>query len=68
MPPDDKAPRPQKLSVIVFSGDYDRVHYALAMASAAAATNRAVTLFFTMAATRALPPVIEDKKGRVPFR
>ena len=47
-------PGPDKLSLIVFSGDYDRVHYALAMAGAAAATNRAVTLFFTMAATRAL--------------
>ena len=45
---------PDKLSVVVFSGDYHRVHYALAMASAAAAVNRPVTLFFTMAAIRAL--------------
>lgn len=43
-----------RLSLIVFSGDYDRVHYALVMASAAAATNRPVTLFFTMGASRAL--------------
>jgi peroxiredoxin family protein len=43
-----------KLSVVVFSGDFDRVHYALAMASAAAATNRPATLFFTMGALRAL--------------
>lgn len=35
------------LSLIVFSGDFDRVHYALAMASAAAATDRPVTLFFS---------------------
>jgi peroxiredoxin family protein len=43
-----------KLSIIVFSGSYDRVHYALAMASAAAAIDRPVTLFFTMDAIRAL--------------
>jgi peroxiredoxin family protein len=43
-----------RLSLIVFSGDYDRVHYALVMASAAAATNRPVTLFFTMGASKAL--------------
>ncbi|MBT5048148.1 MAG: hypothetical protein HOM58_06575 [Rhodospirillaceae bacterium] len=43
-----------RLSLIVFSGDYDRVHYALVMASAAAATNRPVTLFFTMGGSKAL--------------
>lgn len=43
-----------RLGIIVFSGDYDRVHYALAMASAAAAVNRPATLFFTMGAVRAL--------------
>ena len=43
-----------RLSLIVFSGDYDRVHYAFVMASAAAATNRPVTMFFTMGATKAL--------------
>ncbi len=45
---------PDKLSIIVFSGHYDKVHYALVMASAAAAVNRPVTLFFTMLACRAL--------------
>ena len=45
---------PDKLSIIVFSGDFERVHYALAMAAAAVATNIPVTLFFTMGATRAL--------------
>ena len=45
---------PDKLSLIVQSGDYDRVHYALVMASAALATGKPVTLFFTMAGTRAL--------------
>lgn len=43
-----------RLSLIVFSGDYDRVHYAFVMASAAAATNRPVTMFFTMAGIKAL--------------
>lgn len=45
---------PDKLSIVVHAGDYGRVHYALAMASAAAAMNKPVTLFFTMAAIRAL--------------
>lgn len=47
---------PDKLSIIVYSGDYERVHYALVLASAAAATGKAATLFFTMEATRALIP------------
>lgn len=45
---------PDKLSLVVFSGDFDRVHYALVMAAAAIATNKPVTLFFTMGAARAL--------------
>lgn len=45
---------PDKLSIIVYSGAFDRVHYALATAAAAAATDRPVTLFFTMEALRAL--------------
>lgn len=45
---------PDSLSIIVFAGGFDRVHYALVMASAAAATNRKVTLFFTGRALRAL--------------
>ena len=43
-----------RLSLIVFSDDYDRVHYAFVMAGAAAATNRLVTMFFTMGAIKAL--------------
>ncbi|EWY37286.1 hypothetical protein N825_20840 [Skermanella stibiiresistens SB22] len=42
------------LSLVVFSGGFDRVHYALVMASAAAATNRKATLFFTGRAVLAL--------------
>lgn len=45
---------PDKLSIILFDGAFDRVHYGLATASAALAIGRAVTLFFTMGACRAL--------------
>ncbi len=45
---------PDKLSFVVFSGDYARVHYALVMASAAAAIDKRVTLFFTMDGARTL--------------
>ena len=44
----------EKLSLVVFSGSYEKVHYALVMASAALATGRDVTLFFTMEASRTL--------------
>lgn len=54
-PPDDiPNTAPEKLSVIVFSGDFTRVHYALVLASSAAAVGKAATLFFTMEACRAL--------------
>jgi len=42
------------LVLVVFSPAFERVHYALAIAAAALACNRPVTLFFAMAATRAL--------------
>ena len=45
---------PDKLSIVVYSGKFDEVHYALVMASAAAAVGRPVTLFFTMDACIAL--------------
>ncbi|MCW8835466.1 MAG: DsrE/DsrF/DrsH-like family protein [Rhodospirillales bacterium] len=45
---------PDKLSLVVYSGDFDKVHYALVMASGAAAIGRDVTVFFTMWASRAL--------------
>jgi len=47
-------PKSARLSLVLFSGDYDRVHYALAMAAAAAATGRPVTMLFTMGAIHAL--------------
>ena len=45
---------PDKLSIVVYAGFYDKVHYALVMASSAAAIDRPVTLFFTMGACRVL--------------
>jgi peroxiredoxin family protein len=48
------AEAPDKLSIVVFSGEFARVHYALVMAAAAVATNKPVTLFFTMGAAKAL--------------
>lgn len=42
------------LSIIALSGDYERVHYALAMAAAARAVGRPTTLFFTQKAIAAL--------------
>ncbi len=57
---------PDKLSIVVFSGHFDRVHYALIMAAAAAAINRPVTLFFTMGACRAL--VSAGESGEPPWR
>jgi len=53
-------PSPDKLSIVVFSGDFDRVHYALVMAAAAVASNTPVTLFFTMWAGRALEKPLAD--------
>jgi peroxiredoxin family protein len=44
------------LSIVVFDGRFDRVHYALVLASAAAATNRPAILFFTGRALHALLP------------
>ncbi|MDI1285775.1 MAG: DsrE family protein [Reyranella sp.] len=51
------------LSVIVRAGDYESVHYALALAAAALAVNKPAVLFFTMAGIRALtgpPPNLEN--------
>lgn len=45
---------PDKLSLIVSSGTFERVHYAFVMAAGAAAIGTPVTMFFTMAACQAL--------------
>ncbi len=47
------------LGVVVLSGDYVRVHYALMMASAAAAIDRPVTVFVTMDAA----PLLAGDEG-----
>ncbi len=49
-----------RLGLIVFSPSYERVHYALAIAAAALASGRAVTLFFAMGACRALEAAAPD--------
>jgi peroxiredoxin family protein len=45
---------PRKLSLVVYSGAFSRVHYALVLASAAAAVGTPATLFFTMEAAQFL--------------
>lgn len=54
---------PDKLSIVVFSGCYDRVQYALAIAAAALAANKAATLFFTMGALKALLAADDEGPG-----
>lgn len=46
--------RTTALGLVVLSGAFERVHYALATAAAAAALDRPVILFFTQAAVTAL--------------
>ncbi|MGE5505816.1 MAG: DsrE family protein [Actinomycetota bacterium] len=58
--PAAERPGPDKLSIVVFSGDFDRIHYALVMAAAAIASNTPVTVFFTMWAGRALERPLAD--------
>lgn len=51
------------LSIIVRSGKYEDVHYALAMAAAAIAVNKPAVLFFTMSGIHGLmgpPPPLDD--------
>ena len=43
-----------QLSIVIYDGHYDKIHYAMAMASSAAAIDKSVTLFFTMDAAKAL--------------
>lgn len=44
----------RKLSLVVASGTYEKVHYAFVMASGAAAIGIPVTMFFTMGASNAV--------------
>ena len=51
------------LNLVIVSDLYERVHYALVMASAAAATGRKVRLFLTMGALKALARGTTDRPG-----
>lgn len=53
---------PEQLSLIVMSGEFARVHYALVLASAAAAIDKPATLFFTDEALRALCTIAHDER------
>jgi peroxiredoxin family protein len=53
----------EALSIAVHAGEFDRVHYALVMASAAAASDRRVTLFFTGHAVAAVAAGGQDSTG-----
>jgi len=61
-------PSPQKLSIIIQSDDYDKVHSALVLASAALAIGKSVTLFFTMSGTRTLTPGWANKGREDKFK
>jgi peroxiredoxin family protein len=55
-------PEARGLELLLVSGTFERAHYALAMASAAAALDRPVTLFVTLAGARAF--LAPDEHGR----
>lgn len=55
---------PKKLSIVVASGAFEKVHYALVMATGAAAIGIPVTLFFTMGACAAI--IAEDGWRKLP--
>ena len=52
----------ERLCILLLSGSFERVHYALCIASAAAALERPVTLFVTLGALRAL--LAPDVRGQ----
>jgi peroxiredoxin family protein len=47
-------PAPERLSLVVYSGDADKIRYAWMMASSSVAIGKGATLFFTMEAIRSL--------------
>ncbi|MCU0893201.1 MAG: DsrE/DsrF/DrsH-like family protein [Rhodospirillales bacterium] len=52
-----------RLAIVVFSADFERVHYALAMAAAAAALGRPASLLITGGALRAIAAELEGQAG-----
>lgn len=57
----DPAARPGPVSLIVFSGSFERVHYALCIAATAAAVGSTATLLFTGSAIGALVAASGDE-------
>jgi len=53
LPPEIVGGEPAPLGILLISGTYERAHYALVLATAAAATARPVVLFATNAGVRA---------------
>lgn len=53
LPPEIAGGAPAPLGILLISGTYERAHYALVLATAAAATARPVVLFATNAGVRA---------------
>ncbi len=57
-----------RLSLVLHSGDYGRMHYALVLASAAAAIGKPVTVLFAGASVKALArtwrPLDEDRRAK----
>ncbi len=63
-PPPIHPPPPAPLGVLLISGTYERAHYALVVATAAAAVGRPVTLFATNGGCRAfLGPAADGTPG-----
>lgn len=55
-------PDRDRLSALLLSGSFERAHYALSIASSAAALDRPATVFLTLAGIRAL--LAPDAQGR----
>ena len=54
---------PDKLSIIIYDHHFDKVHFALVLASGASAVGQAATIFFTMGACQAL---LEPNENALP--
>lgn len=53
----------KEFPIVLFSGGFDRVHYGLVMAAAAAASDRDAAV---LVSGRALPLLLDEHRGRVP--
>ena len=58
-----KAERMKKATIVVISGDFDKLFAAFSIATSAAATNMDVTMFFTFWGLRALKKNVRTGKG-----